>query len=462
VHCIRNLLQHPGFAYAHRQSVRDFTRTCPLNFCTVLLLVLQKSAKSVQNHLHEFFAQLSAADFQPGPKANAWTQARAKLEASAFRALNQQAVLENFYHPDNPRRDWYGHRLLAVDGSKHNLPNSRELGNYFGWVVPTNQSATAGAPYVQGRVSVLYDVDNALGLDGVLERTAIGERALAERHWAHTQAGDVLVYDRGYCGYEWLARHTQAQRDFIVRVPRGALAAADALFAANQEGVSQRVVWAAGAREQKHLQALGLPVQLEVRLVTVRLSTGELEVLLTSLLDEGAYPVAAFAEAYHRRWGVEGFYSVIKGRLELENFSGRTLESVRQDFEATLLISNLESVLCREAQEELQAPDPVAAAAAAPPTHCPMGEAASCEAASAPRASAPLQVNRAVAFNALKNQVIALFTEAGLPLEEVLNRLTRLFLDSPVRQRPGRVVPRRRKSSYRSLRYQRYVKKVVF
>lgn len=465
---MRQLLQNPGFCYAYRNSVHDFTRACPLSFCTPLLLVLQKSAKSVQNHLHEFFAQLSAEEFYPGPKASAWTQARAKLQAEAFRAINQEAVLENFYVPDNPRRDWCGRRLLAVDGSKHNLPPFSEVANYFGWVVPTNQSPRAGAPYVQGRVSVLYDVDNGLLIDGVLERTAVGERALAERHLAHTQAGDVLLYDRGYCGFEWLARHAQAKRDFIARVPRGIFALANALFEANQAGVSCRGLWPAPPREVKALQALGLPLQLEVRLVTVRLSTGELEVLVTSLLDEETYPVEAFAEAYRRRWGVEGFYSVIKGRLDLENFSGRTLESVRQDFEATLLITNLESVLCREAQEELQARsqspiESVPPQESAPSESTPAAsEPISPDSPQAKATPTPLQVNRAVAFNALKNQVIALLTESALPLPEVLERLTRLFLDSPVRQRPNRIVPRRPKSSNRSLRYQRYAKKVVF
>jgi hypothetical protein len=34
------------------------------------------------------------------------------------------------------------------------------------------------------------------------------------------------------------------------------------------------------------------------------------------------------------RWGVETFYGVLKGRLELEHFSGQSVEAVRQDFGA--------------------------------------------------------------------------------------------------------------------------------
>src|SRR5258708_14550895 len=60
------------------------------------------------------------------------------------------------------------------------------------------------------------------------------------------------------------------------------------------------------------------------RFVSVRLPTGELEVLVTSLLDETLYPTAEFLSVYHWRWGHETFHLMLKGRLELENFSGRT------------------------------------------------------------------------------------------------------------------------------------------
>ncbi len=47
------------------------------------------------------------------------------------------------------------------------------------------------------------------------------------------------------------------------------------------------------------------------------------------------------------------FYGVMKGRLDLENFSGQTPEAVRQDFHATLLLCNLESLLSGPAQAAL-------------------------------------------------------------------------------------------------------------
>lgn len=432
---LRRLLVDPAWTGAHRNGARDFTRNRKMNFSTTLLLLLQKSAKSIQLHLNEFFAAL-----RPGrpdsATPSACTQARAKLSATAFSALNAEAVLAEFYQPDNPQADWYGHRLLATDTSELHLPESREVGDHFGWLSTSNQRGPCGTPHILGRASVLYDVNHRLVLDGILGRYTVGGIELAEQHLAHTRPGDVLLYDQGFCGYGWLAKLRHRSRDFICRVPHRSFAAAQALFAAGVAGVSRRVWLEPPSGQKPGLRALGLPLRLEVRLVTVGLPNGELEVLATSLLEEAKYPVAAFAQAYHQRWGVESFYGLIKGRLALENFSGRTVESVFQDFQATLLLTNLESVLCREPQAELQA-------------------------AQRP-GQLPAAINHAVSFNALKNQMIALLHRQDLPIDTVLDRLRETFRGNPVRQRPGRQAPRRVENPRRSLNFLRYKKKIVF
>src|SRR5439155_18562 len=104
------------------------------------------------------------------------------------------------------------------------------------------------------------------------------------------------------------------------------------------------------------LNRIGLdgPLELTVRFVSVRLPSGELEVLATSLLDEQRYPSEEFLIVYHYRWNHETFYAMMKGRLDLENFSGQTTEAVRQDFFATLFLCNVESVLTQSAGQVLR------------------------------------------------------------------------------------------------------------
>jgi hypothetical protein len=51
---------------------------------------------------------------------------------------------------------------------------------------------------------------------------------------------------------------------------------------------------------------------VQVRAVKVKLSTGETEVLLTSLMDKDKYPNEIFKELYFLRWGIETHYGVLK------------------------------------------------------------------------------------------------------------------------------------------------------
>ena len=167
----------------------------------------------------------------------------------------------------------------------------------------------------------------------------------------------------------------------------------------------------------------------------LRLPDGKLEVLVTTLLDERKYPTEEFLEVYHGRWGHETFYSLLKGRLDLENFSGETVEAVRQDFHATVLLCNLESLLTEPAQAVVKE--------------------------KSAEHQQPKQINRADAYHALKDRLLELLY-SDTPPELVIRQLQCLFLARPISVPPDRKVPRRKQSFHRSYHFQRHVKKIVF
>lgn len=88
---------------------------------------------------------------------------------------------------------------------------------------------------------------------------------------------------------------------------------------------------------------------IPVRLIRVELNTGEVEMLVTSLLDTVAYPIAVFEDLYHCRWPVEENYKVMKCRIEIENFSGESVWAVYQDFHAKVFTMNLTAILAHPA-----------------------------------------------------------------------------------------------------------------
>ena len=101
-----------------------------------------------------------------------------------------------------------------------------------------------------------------------------------------------------------------------------------------------------GYQLRKYYQEQGIEVEpITCRFIVVALPTGEKEILVTSLLETKKYPHQVFKALYHLRWGIEEAYKKDKHRLQLENFSGKTVVAVLQDFYANILMGNLTALL---------------------------------------------------------------------------------------------------------------------
>ena len=436
IEILRAKLHDAAFLDRHRVRPQDFTRERQLTFPVLMLFILQKTVKSIHRHLQDFLNDLAAGKLFEPVTDGAVSHARAKLKSSAFVELNQDCLLPTVYDSAHPLRRWRGHRLFGVDSSLLRLPESEELGQSFGWKEASNQNGATGTRYPEARLSVLYDLLNQVGHDARLESSTTGEVALAIEQLEHLQPGDIAINDRGFSGYIYFASVLRRDAHFIGRCSTGSFSAAQEMFRLNRAGRS-KVVWLFAPPDQKaQCLRLRLPLKIKVRFLSVRLPTGELEVLATSLLDESLYPTKEFLNVYHWRWGHETYYLMLKGRMELENFSGRTLDAVQQDVQAAVLLANLETLLSEPAQAALS--DKSA------------------------ELTQPLQVNRSNSYHALKMKLLDLLYQ-DTPAQEVIRQLSILFVGSPVPVRPDRKVPRRRRPSFhRSYHFQRRVKKAVF
>jgi hypothetical protein len=75
-------------------------------------------------------------------------------------------------------------------------------------------------------------------------------------------------------------------------------------------------------------------------------------VLITNV-GEGELETAAFPELYYKRWPIETKYNQVKQKFELEHFSGRLVDNIRQDFYAMMRVRNMLSSSLREANEKI-------------------------------------------------------------------------------------------------------------
>ena len=177
-----------------------------------------------------------------------------------------------------------------------------------------------------------------------------------------------------------------------------------------------------------------VPESLKIRFIKVMLDSGEIEILATSLLENKKYPTSDFREIYRLRWEIETYFQTLKSRLCIDNFTGKRVEAVYQDFYSTIFISGWETILTYDANLELENRE----------------------------TKNKLKVNKAVSFHTIKNKVIMLMND---PPEDIQEKMLALFLKNPTSIRPERKNPPRNKKDERtckSLNFQRYAKKHVF
>jgi hypothetical protein len=71
-------------------------------------------------------------------------------------------------------------------------------------------------------------------------------------------------------------------------------------------------------------------------------------------LEEREVEEAAFSELYNKRWPIETKYKQVKQKLELENFSGRLVDNIKQDFYGMMTVANMLASALREANQEIE------------------------------------------------------------------------------------------------------------
>lgn len=433
---LRHELCDPEFIKRHRFRDQDFTRQRQLTFPVVMLFILQKTAKSIQRHLHELLELIAGESAGQPVSAGAWTRARAKLKHTAFVELNSDIALPAIYGKDRSQavRRWRSHRLLGMDSSVLRLPLHPELLDQF---TPKEIQAEDGSSriYPEARMSVLYDLLNRVALDGQLRPSSQGEVGIGIEQLDQAALKDVIVTDRGYTGYGYLSAVLYMGLDFVTRCSSGSFVAAQELFRKAQAGRSIIAKLVAPLEQREQLRDCGRALELTVRFISLRLPTGELEVLATSLLDEQKYPTEDFLEVYGSRWKQETFYFLIKSRLDLENFSGQTAEAIRQDFFSTLLLCNIQTVLSAPAQTVLDR--------------------------RSQNHEAPKVVNHAVAYHAIKHRLFELL-HSDTPAIEIVLELQTLFQGAPVSRRRHPKQPRPKPSPHRSYYFQRCLRKITF
>ena len=389
----------------YKVNSNDFTRTRKQSFSGTLLFMMNRITKTLSIEIDSFvriFKRNQNSSRVEVFTKSAFVQYRKKINPEVFTQLSNNLVQE--FYTDNSFKLWRGFRLLAVDGSSLTLPNTRELQKEFGTV--KNQYNT---PIVQGRISVLYDVLNGFVIDGVLSPLSGSEKILALRHLDYSKKGDLIIYDRGYPSFEMIYEHRKRGIDFLFRVQSNFNNQVKAFILSKKQ--MQLIKIYPGKNTKLSEKEYSKDDSILVRFNKVLLPDGTVEVLISSLLDVIKYKDNLFKDLYFKRWKVEIFYDELKNKLKVGNFSGYSKQVIYQDFYSTLFVSNIQTLLIGEINDELKQVQG--------------------------QTKYQYKVNTNVSYGILKNRIIELFFSNN-SIEQIVKEIKELLKKHTIPIRPNR------------------------
>ena len=255
--------------------------------------------------------------------------------------------MDDIYQDAHHYKKWRNFRLCAIDGTSIRLPNEPNITEHFGFQKgkPNQEDCSIGM------ASVFYDVLNQLVIDSSINPNGTSERHCAAEHLDHAGKKDLVIYDRGYTAFWLYAHHIKHNHAFCMRAKTNQNLLVKEFISSNKKEAI--VTFEPNKSSMLSCEERGLPsAPITLRLVRVDLPN-EVEVLITNLMDTNKYEASLFKSLYHLRWGIEENYKRLKQWVEVENFSGKSALSVKQDFYAKIVAMNLTALLAMAAKKTI-------------------------------------------------------------------------------------------------------------
>ena len=257
-------------------------------------------------------------------------RARTRLGPAPLKALYAR-IAAPFATPDTPGAWYGGRRLVSLDGTTIDLPDTPELVERFGR--PPASRGQSGFP--QLRLLTLAETGTHALFAVAFDRYTTSEVGLAPPLLARLQPGMLCLADRAFAGFELWRTAAASGADLLWRVRRNqVLPCCERL----PDGSYLSRLYAS-PKQRRHEEGGQVVRVIDYRLEGI-VGAEPLYRLVTTLLDPGAAPAPELAALYHERWESESTFAELKVTLPGERLMlrSRRADLVEQELYGLLLV----------------------------------------------------------------------------------------------------------------------------
>ena len=313
------------------QRYRRLPARLVVYYVMALALYAQASYGEVLRCLVEGVRWLRLSGTDPAlADKSAICRARTRLGPAPLKALYAR-IAAPFATPDTPGAWYGGRRLVSLDGTTIDLPDTPELVERFGR--PPASRGQSGFP--QLRLLTLAETGTHALFAVALDRYTTSEVGLAPPLLARLQPGMLCLADRAFAGFELWRTAAASGADLLWRVRRNqVLPCCERL----PDGSYLSRLYAS-PKQRRHDEGGQVVRVIDYRLEGI-VDAEPLYRLVTTLLDPVAAPAPELAALYHERWESESTFAELKVTLPGERLMlrSRRADLVEQELYGLLLV----------------------------------------------------------------------------------------------------------------------------
>ena len=326
--------------YKSNNSV--FVRKRKMEFTDYVWYLIMQKGRTTSMELDEYLKNKNGI-YEISISKQAFSKQRQNLKPQIFIDIYKDYLLDFYNNYHEEVKTYKGFYVCAIDGSLFEIPNTKELREEY----KTQKNSSGNRESARARVSGIYDVENGFMLDALIKDCGEGEKELAKKNIENTNKilrleKCIIIFDRGYPGIDLIWYLEKLKIKYIFRLQTNMYNQEKKSMKTSDEWVELNV---AGDRlkkisDKKIKDELKSQRTLKVRMSKVILDTGEIEYLLTNISEQIIKP-EEMKETYFKRWQIEIGYDILKNKLHLENFTGKTKITIEQDFYAQIYTFNV-------------------------------------------------------------------------------------------------------------------------
>ena len=351
---IDSLPQRPEFNALIYDPVKNFIRESKFGFSNTIHFLFSAGPSTLKNELKSY-SQVTESTVTP----SAIVQSRTKIKPALFRFIFNQ--FNQNYSCD---KTYKSYQLIAVDGSKSNIPYNPKDSSSLHLGKP-KVNGEPGKGYNQVHLSTSFDILNNRFLDCIIKDITLYNEIYEMKELVDRYSGPpaIFIADRGFESSN-LIEHLRKNTKFILRVKdidsctTGLMKGL--IFPNDEFDVDYQLIFTNYNRkeyqQQKSLYKIILNNQkfdflddqnhfYETTWRIVRFKLEDSYETIVTNLDRNEFDCSEIKHLYNLRWKTETAYRYLKHDFNLTHFISRKKDFILQEIWVKLTLYNLSSII---------------------------------------------------------------------------------------------------------------------